>query len=158
MAFTVSFSPGLPSHPQLIRSHSALKLTSIPVCDGETPLPEVAVAKSTEHVLRMRRLVLVMVGLPARGKSYITHKLKRYLNWMGFNVRYLAVFRCGSVSNCRRSQTRVFNAGDTRRKKLGAGQDNTFFDSSNTSSHNLRDVIAMETLDELLDWLSADGT
>ncbi|KAJ2883991.1 6-phosphofructo-2-kinase [Coemansia asiatica] len=37
-----------------------------------------------------------MVGLPARGKSYIVKKLKRYLSWLGF-------------------QTKIFNVGDRRR-------------------------------------------
>lgn len=27
--------------------------------------------------------VIVMVGLPARGKTYISKKLTRYLNWIG---------------------------------------------------------------------------
>ncbi|VVT47083.1 uncharacterized protein SAPINGB_P001534 [Magnusiomyces paraingens] len=43
------------------------------------------------------KLVIVMVGLPARGKSYVTNKLCRYLNWQQHN-------------------TRIFNVGNTRRK------------------------------------------
>ncbi|KAK2834946.1 hypothetical protein FQN49_006754 [Arthroderma sp. PD_2] len=42
------------------------------------------------------KLVIVMVGLPARGKSYITKKLCRYLNWL-------------------QHDTRIFNVGERRR-------------------------------------------
>jgi len=28
-----------------------------------------------------------MVGLPARGKTYISKKLSRYLNWIGINTK-----------------------------------------------------------------------
>ena len=31
--------------------------------------------------------VIVMVGLPARGKTYIAKKLARYLNWIGINTK-----------------------------------------------------------------------
>uniref|UniRef100_V5GJA6 6-phosphofructo-2-kinase/fructose-2, 6-bisphosphatase 2 n=1 Tax=Anoplophora glabripennis TaxID=217634 RepID=V5GJA6_ANOGL len=31
--------------------------------------------------------VIAMVGLPARGKTYISKKLSRYLNWIGINTR-----------------------------------------------------------------------
>ncbi|PSN67868.1 bifunctional 6-phosphofructo-2-kinase/fructose-2,6-bisphosphate 2-phosphatase [Corynespora cassiicola Philippines] len=42
------------------------------------------------------KLVIVMVGLPARGKSYITKKMTRYLNWL-------------------QHDTRIFNVGERRR-------------------------------------------
>jgi 6-phosphofructo-2-kinase len=50
------------------------------------------------------KLVIVMVGLPARGKSYITKKLARYLNWL-------------------QHDTRIFNVGERRR--VAAGGSNT---------------------------------
>jgi len=31
--------------------------------------------------------IIVMVGLPARGKTYISKKLTRYLNWMGVKTK-----------------------------------------------------------------------
>ena len=31
--------------------------------------------------------VIAMVGLPARGKTYISKKLSRYLNWIGVNTK-----------------------------------------------------------------------
>ena len=43
------------------------------------------------------KLVIVMVGLPARGKSYITKKIARYLNWL-------------------QHDTRIFNVGAKRRE------------------------------------------
>ncbi|KAI9792968.1 MAG: hypothetical protein M1816_001290 [Peltula sp. TS41687] len=42
------------------------------------------------------KLIIVMVGLPARGKSYITKKMARYLNWL-------------------QHDTRIFNVGERRR-------------------------------------------
>ncbi|TKA77397.1 hypothetical protein B0A55_03238, partial [Friedmanniomyces simplex] len=46
------------------------------------------------------KLVIVMVGLPARGKSYITKKLARYLNWL-------------------QHDTKIFNVGERRRNVAG---------------------------------------
>ena len=31
--------------------------------------------------------VIVMVGLPARGKTYMAKKLTRYFNWMGIETK-----------------------------------------------------------------------
>ncbi|KAF2716432.1 bifunctional 6-phosphofructo-2-kinase/fructose-2,6-bisphosphate 2-phosphatase [Polychaeton citri CBS 116435] len=46
------------------------------------------------------KLVIVMVGLPARGKSYITKKLARYMNWL-------------------QHDTTIFNVGSRRRVVAG---------------------------------------
>jgi len=47
------------------------------------------------------KLVVIMVGLPARGKSYITKKIQRYLSWQ-------------------QHETRIFNVGNRRRIAAGA--------------------------------------
>ncbi|QHS73916.1 6-phosphofructo-2-kinase [Saccharomyces paradoxus] len=84
------------------------------------------------------KLVIVMVGLPATGKSFITNKLSRFLNY--------SLYYC-----------KVFNVGNTRRrfaKEHGLkDQDSKFFDPKNSDSTRLRDKWAMDTLDELLDYL-----
>lgn len=80
------------------------------------------------------KLLLVMVGLPARGKSYITRHLKRYLTFEGFGAR-------------------VFNAGDYRRKLVGAGQDAGFYDPENEAGRKLRKQLSNAALDDLLQWL-----
>jgi 6-phosphofructo-2-kinase / fructose-2,6-biphosphatase 2 len=35
--------------------------------------------------------VIAMVGLPARGKTYISKKLSRYLNWIGINTKGMQI-------------------------------------------------------------------
>jgi len=61
------------------------------------------------------KLVIIMVGLPARGKSYITKKIQRYLSWQQHN-------------------SRIFNVGNRRR--VAAGQHSGPANSSNqTTSH-----------------------
>ncbi len=37
------------------------------------------------------RTIIVLVGLPARGKTYMSRKLTRYLNWIGINTRGMNV-------------------------------------------------------------------
>lgn len=88
------------------------------------------------------KLVIVMVGLPATGKSFITNKLSRYLNY--------ALYYC-----------KVFNVGNTRRRYAKehnlTDQDSNFFDPNNASFGKLREKWALDTLDELLNYL-LDGT
>lgn len=153
--------------------------------DGRIPQRDVAA-----------KLVIVMVGLPARGKSYITKKLQRYLTWQ-------------------QHESRIFNVGNRRRKTAGrkvsihprlapepdcldppvqaaeillngmpapggclsprdrdeptefdlnqvtpqkeTDQSAQFFDPKNEKAAAFREQVAMDTLDELLDYLLNEG-
>lgn len=68
-------------------------------------------------------LVIVMVGLPARGKTYIARKVVRFLRWMGHT-------------------TKLFNVGNYRRRMLGAQQAHDFFDPQNKEAYDLRKQMA----------------
>ena len=59
-----------------------------------------------------QKLAIVMVGLPARGKSYTARRIERYLSWLGY-------------------RTRVFNVGQYRRVRVGAQMPHDFFDPNN---------------------------
>lgn len=84
-----SKTPSSPARPPpLLRRASSARLSSLPTFSGAGS-DAGAEARVSEHLLRQMKIVLVLVGLPARGKSYITHKLTRYVNWMGFKVRVL---------------------------------------------------------------------
>ena len=84
-----------------------------------------------------------MVGLPARGKSYLVKKIARYLNWCQYN-------------------TEIFNVGDSRRtfavsNRVGE-QNADFFDPNNDQASQTRERLALGTLDNLLDYiLHKDG-
>jgi 6-phosphofructo-2-kinase len=80
------------------------------------------------------RVVIAMVGLPARGKSYISQSVVRFLNFIGCPAK-------------------LFNAGNVRRTQGLAGTDASFFDASNSDAKSRRDQMAMDCLDELLEWL-----
>eukprot|EP00794_Sanderia_malayensis_P006166 gene6166-6877_t len=81
----------------------------------------------------------VMVGLPARGKTYISKKLARYLNWIGVT-------------------TKVFNVGEFRRELYGTVNcKHDFFDSKNPNGQNARNKCAQLALDEVIKYLKGDG-
>ena len=82
--------------------------------------------------------VLVMVGLPARGKTFIARKVARYLTWLGISAR-------------------VFNVGNYRREHLGSRQPAAFFDPDNADGLAARHQMAMAALDDMFAWLQGGG-
>ncbi|KAJ5264045.1 hypothetical protein N7505_007966, partial [Penicillium chrysogenum] len=171
------------------------------------------------------KLVIVMVGLPARGKSYITKKLARYLNWLQhdteiFNVgqrrrdRKPSAFHKDLVDSVRRLSVSVgttLNSSDVSPPENGAplpppvvptkilvngeepeqdsqnestvvpsidagpaqsreneeaineaspepmDQTADFFDPQNQRAVKMREQVALDTLDELLDYILEEG-
>uniref|UniRef100_A0A1I8P6R5 6-phosphofructo-2-kinase domain-containing protein n=1 Tax=Stomoxys calcitrans TaxID=35570 RepID=A0A1I8P6R5_STOCA len=90
---------------------------------GERAISDVA----TPHVI-------AMVGLPARGKTFISKKLARYLNWIGI---------------C----TRVFNLGEYRRHATTAYKSHEFFRADNEEAMAIRNRCANQALHDSCEWL-----
>jgi len=84
------------------------------------------------------KLVVVMVGLPARGKSFTSRKLKRFLCW-------------------RNSKAKIFNAGKYRRERSAMASDKAdFFDESNEEGTKIRQEAANRALGDLLEYLRTE--
>eukprot|EP00529_Nitzschia_sp_RCC80_P015583 CAMPEP_0113495790 /NCGR_PEP_ID=MMETSP0014_2-20120614/29788_1 /TAXON_ID=2857 /ORGANISM="Nitzschia sp." /LENGTH=696 /DNA_ID=CAMNT_0000389693 /DNA_START=111 /DNA_END=2204 /DNA_ORIENTATION=+ /assembly_acc=CAM_ASM_000159 len=99
------------------------------------------------------KLVIVLVGLPARGKSFVARKLLNFLEWYG-------------------TQCKIFNVGKYRRQAVLSMQkqaeeeaqteandgsngacDADFFDANNEKAAKLREEAATTALNEMLRWL-----
>ncbi|KAK2719898.1 hypothetical protein QYM36_005394 [Artemia franciscana] len=88
--------------------------------------------------MKNRKVILAMVGLPARGKTYIAKNLSRYLKWIGF-------------------KTRIFNLGDYRRKLSGTCSNHTFFSIDNEHAVAIREKCCSEAMIDVCKWLGGDG-
>ncbi|KAK2596225.1 6-phosphofructo-2-kinase [Conoideocrella luteorostrata] len=154
--------------------------------DGRIPQRDVAA-----------KLVIVMVGLPARGKSYITKKLQRYLSWQQHESRIFnvgnrrrtaagikvsvhpnlapehqrldppveaATILLNGVPACNgdvppeHAEPTALNLnGDGHDRQEEQDQTASFFDPNNEKAAAIRNKVAMNTLDELLDYLLNQG-
>ena len=85
----------------------------------------------------MGPLVIGMVGLPARGKTFVASQMSRYLAWQGVRAQ-------------------IFNVGNRRRALFGAKVPHGFFDPSNPNGMASRREAAQATMDEVLAFF-ADG-
>ncbi|KAF8479012.1 bifunctional 6-phosphofructo-2-kinase/fructose-2,6-bisphosphate 2-phosphatase [Russula ochroleuca] len=93
------------------------------------------------------KIVLAMVGLPARGKSYLSNKLTRYLKWLEYDVK---VFNVGQLRRSRAKQ---------KREQSGVKEDHTasYFSHNNAEATRLRDQLASDSLEMLIQWLRDGG-
>ncbi|KAF3818738.1 hypothetical protein GH733_012155 [Mirounga leonina] len=82
--------------------------------------------------------VIVMVGLPARGKTYISKKLTRYLNWIGV-------------------PTKVFNVGEYRREAVKQYSSYSFFRPDNEEAMKVRKQCALAALRDVRSYLTKEG-
>ncbi|KAF9570399.1 Fructose-2,6-bisphosphatase [Mortierella alpina] len=83
------------------------------------------------------RIACVTVGLPATGKTLISQKVCRYLQWLGIT-------------------TKVFNVGNYRRKLHGAHQLHDFFDPANPDGERSRREAAVEALKDMIYWFKKE--
>eukprot|EP00934_Nitzschia_sp_Nitz4_P003752 Nitzschia sp. Nitz4//scaffold62_size106224//36559//38517//NITZ4_004350-RA/size106224-augustus-gene-0.89-mRNA-1//1//CDS//3329555838//3742//frame0 len=128
-------------------------MTSIPVDyynSGSTELVQESALTMKKLETRRKltkdanRLVLVLVGLPARGKSFVARKLMSFLEWNGCACK-------------------IFNVGKYRRRAYAEMSDSTtgacdadFFDSNNKQATAIREKAARMALDDMLRWLDDD--
>ncbi|KAG8554498.1 hypothetical protein GDO81_003812 [Engystomops pustulosus] len=81
--------------------------------------------------------MIIMVGLPARGKTYISKKLTRYLNWIG-------------------TPTKVFNVGQYRREAVQTYKNYEFFRSDNQEAMKIRKQCALNALKDVNTYLTRE--
>lgn len=97
---------------------------------GKPESPKAAWETRTKYA-EAGRIAVVMVGLPARGKSFIARNLARYLLWIGV-------------------RTHVVSVAAFRNATVGDGLRAPFFDPSNKEALEMRTEIADRALNHLI--------
>ncbi|XP_070795902.1 6-phosphofructo-2-kinase/fructose-2,6-bisphosphatase 2 [Pituophis catenifer annectens] len=82
--------------------------------------------------------LIVMIGLPARGKTYVSKKLTRYLNWIGV-------------------PTKVFNLGVYRREAVRSYKSYDFFRHDNEEAMRIRKQCALVALEDVKVYLMEES-
>uniref|UniRef100_A0A8C8SXL9 6-phosphofructo-2-kinase/fructose-2,6-biphosphatase 1 n=1 Tax=Pelusios castaneus TaxID=367368 RepID=A0A8C8SXL9_9SAUR len=111
----------------------------------QTPLQKVWIPRASNRLHQRRGssvpqftnspTMVIMVGLPARGKTYISKKLTRYLNWIGI-------------------PTKVFNVGQYRREAVQTYKSYEFFQPDNQEAMQIRRQCALAALKDVHTYLS----
>ncbi|KAJ6385448.1 hypothetical protein OIU77_028598 [Salix suchowensis] len=102
------------------------------------PAAAAAVADQMLGPKEDRHLAIVLVGLPARGKTFTAAKLTRYLRWLGHHTKH-------------------FNVGKYRRLKHGTNQSADFFRADNPEGMEARNEVAALAMDDMIAWMQEGG-
>ncbi|TKW07076.2 hypothetical protein SEVIR_7G283800v4 [Setaria viridis] len=129
-------SPKLPKSASAYSLASGLSSKTMPEAAGA--VAAAAVADRLHGSKEDRKLAIVLVGLPARGKTFTAVKLTRYLRWLGH-------------------ETRHFNVGKYRRLKHGANQAADFFRDDNPEGIEARNEVAALAMEDMIDWMHGGG-
>ncbi|XP_058110317.1 6-phosphofructo-2-kinase/fructose-2,6-bisphosphatase [Magnolia sinica] len=132
--------------PRLVKSASASAFTNDLKLDSESKaMPAaagaVAAAAVADQMLGPKEdqhLAIVLVGLPARGKTFTAAKLTRYLRWLGH-------------------ETKHFNVGKYRRLKHGVNQTADFFRADNPEGMEARNEVAALAMEDMISWMQEGG-
>ncbi|KNC87886.1 hypothetical protein, variant [Sphaeroforma arctica JP610] len=85
-----------------------------------------------------RKHAVIMVGLPARGKTYIASKVCRYLKWKGF-------------------PSKIFNTGRYRQDlDTELARKHDFFTSTVPDVANIRKKMIDQVLEDMVEWLKTE--
>ena len=85
------------------------------------------------------KVVIVMVGLPATGKTHIANRIRRFLD-------FFHDIPCS-----------IFNVGEYRRKLCGAQMPASFYDPSNVQAQAARSIACNAALDDLVTYMKVPG-
>ncbi|XP_057430123.1 6-phosphofructo-2-kinase/fructose-2,6-bisphosphatase-like isoform X2 [Lotus japonicus] len=110
--------------------------SSMPAAAGA--VAAAAVADQMLGLKEDRHLAIVLVGLPARGKTFTAAKLTRYLRWLGHDTKH-------------------FNVGKYRRLKHGANQSADFFRADNPEGIEARNEVAALAFEDMVSWMQEGG-
>jgi hypothetical protein len=85
------------------------------------------------------KLVIIMVGLPATGKTHIAKRICRFLSFF------------------HDIPSQIFNVGDYRRQLVGAQQTADFYDPLNPEGQAARNMSCDAALADLMEYIRQDG-
>ncbi|EPS65373.1 hypothetical protein M569_09404 [Genlisea aurea] len=115
---------------------SSRSKNSMPAAAGAVTVA--AVADQMLGLKEDKHLAIVLVGLPARGKTFTAAKLTRYLRWLGHDTKH-------------------FNVGKYRRLKHGANQTADFFRGDNPEGLEARNEVAALAMEDMISWMQEGG-
>jgi len=138
--------------------------------------PETAIQQRIRLTPDSEKIILCLVGLPARGKSLYGHKLETFLAWRGYKTKSFKVgaWRRGeregqesglglqpSPNVGRRGLSRFAAQDDTEQPPAKSAPEErapnssaSFFDSKKSFAAATRDKVSMDAFAALLNWLN----